>query len=380
MKIGLESSEDTGARASAMDLIALADCIKRWGSELGFGAVGVSDLDLEESARRLRRWLELQYHGQMHYMQLREAVRAEPQRLLPGARRAICVRMDYRPGADPENWIDREWRRLGDRQAAVVSVYARGRDYHKVMRARLARLADRIAERVGPWGFRVCTDSAPVFEVELARRAGLGWRGKHTLLLSREAGSMFFLGEILTDLPLPVDEALTDHCGSCARCIEICPTRAILGPYELDARRCISYLTIELPGSIPEALRPLIGNRVYGCDDCQLACPWNRYAQHAVLPDFDVRNGLDTASLVELFGWSEAEFRARHAGSAILRIGYERWLRNLAVALGNAAPDAAALQALRSRPNHPSALVREHVSWALQRHMPEGHGNAGAAA
>jgi epoxyqueuosine reductase len=359
-------SEDTGPPGRPIELKDLAARIKCWGAELGFGAVGISDLDLAAPAERLRRWLELQRHGQLNYMLAREAVRADPQRLLQGAQRAICVRLDYRPRGDDPGWVDREWRRLGDGQAAVVSVYARGRDYHKVVRGRLATLADRIRQEAGG-GFRVCADSAPVFEVELARRGGLGWRGKHTLLLSRQAGSMFFLGEILTDLPLPVDAPVEDHCGSCTHCLQACPTGAIVAPYELDARRCISYLTIELRGPIPEPMRPLIGNRVYGCDDCQLACPWNRYAKQSTLDDFDVRHGLDAATLVELFAWSEEEFRQRHAGSAILRIGYERWLRNLAVALGNAPGGEAVRQALQSRVEHPSALVREHVAWALGR-------------
>jgi len=362
-----DRSEDTGAAGRAIDLQELSLRIRRWSAELGFAAVGVSDLDVAQPAARLRDWLAREHHGAMHYMQRHEAVRGDPTRLLPGACRAICARMDYRPQADPEGWIDREWQRLGDPQAAVVSIYARGRDYHKVVRARLQALAGRIGEEVGGLGYRVCADTAPVFEVEFARRAALGWRGKHTLLLARESGSMFFLGEILTDLPLPPDEPVQEHCGSCKRCIDVCPTGAIVAPYELDARRCISYLTIEHPGPIPEALRPAIGNRVYGCDDCQLVCPWNKYAQRARLPDFDVRNGLDSASLVELFGWSEEQFRQRHAGSAILRIGYLRWLRNLAVALGNAPASPQVQAALRSRADHPSELVREHVEWALLR-------------
>jgi epoxyqueuosine reductase len=367
MQVVSERSEDTGAAGCLIDLFALLDRIRRWAAELGFAAVGVSDLDVAQPAQRLRSWLAREFHGQMSYMQRHEAVRADPARLLPGARRAICVRMDYRPRDDGPDWIEREWKRLGDPDAAVVSVYARGRDYHKVVRTRLHALAQRIGEDVAGFGFRVCTDTAPVFEVEFARRAALGWRGKHTLLLTREAGSMFFLGEILTDLPLPLDEPVQEHCGSCTRCIDVCPTRAIVAPYELDARRCISYLTIEHPGSIPESLRALIGNRVYGCDDCQLVCPWNKYAQRAQLPDFDVRNGLDSATLVELFGWSEEEFRQRHAGSAILRIGYLRWLRNVAVALGNAPASPEAQAALRARADHPSELVREHVAWALRR-------------
>jgi epoxyqueuosine reductase len=250
----------------------------------------------------------------------------------------------------------------------VVSLYARGRDYHKVLRNRLQSLADRIEQAVGTFGYRVATDSAPVFEVELARKSGIGWRGKHTLLLSQDAGSMFFLGEILTDLALPADEPIADRCGTCARCIEICPTRAITAPYQLDARRCISYLTIEHAGAIPEELRPLIGNRIYGCDDCQLVCPWNKFAQRSTLPDFDVRHGFDEARLVELFGWSASDFEARTAGSAIRRIGHERWLRNLAVALGNAPTSSGVVEALQARRSDASALVREHVEWALARH------------
>lgn len=369
-------TQDTAQDSGFADL---ARRIKRWGAELGFGAVGISGIDMAEPSRRLRRWLELQRHGEMAYMQLREAVRADPQALLAGAQRAICVRMDYLPAAAGADWVDVEWRRLGDPQAASVSIYARGRDYHKVVRHRLASLAQKVSAEAVAAGLRPCTDSAPVFEVELGRRSGLGWRGKHTLLLSREAGSMFFLGEILTDLPLPVDGPVTDHCGSCERCIDACPTGAIVAPYELDARRCISYLTIELAGPIPETLRPLIGNRVYGCDDCQLACPWNRYAQRSPLPDFEARNGLDAPALAELFAWEAGEFAQRHAGSAILRIGHERWLRNLAVALGNAAPSEAARAALEARAGHPSALVREHVAWALARHNAAGDRKSGAA-
>jgi epoxyqueuosine reductase len=269
--------------------------------------------------------------------------------------------MDYRPDAADSVGV------LADGNKAFVARYALGRDYHKVLRGRLQRLADKIAGEIGQFGYRVFTDSAPVMEVELARKAGLGWRGKHTLLIAREAGSFFFLGDIYTDLPLPPDAPVAEHCGSCRKCIDVCPTRAIVAPYQLDARRCISYLTIELKGSIPVELRPLIGNRVYGCDDCQLVCPWNRYAQPAPEPDFRVRNGLDCAELVELFAWTEDEFRRRMAGSAILRIGYERWLRNLAVGLGNAPADPEVLQALNARCEDPSALVREHVAWAIAK-------------
>jgi epoxyqueuosine reductase len=354
----------------AARLAALATRIKAWGAELGFGAVGIADIDVAEASERLRGWLAAGRQGDMDYMARHAELRADPARLLPRAARVITARLDYLPRSTRDGWVERERERLQAGEAAVVSVYARGRDYHKVLRQRLQKLAERIEGEVGRFGYRVCTDSAPVFEVELARRGGIGWRGKHTLLLAPAAGSMFFLGEILTDLPLPADAPADEHCGSCTRCLEACPTGAIVAPYELDARRCISYLTIEHRGAIPEALRPLVGNRVYGCDDCQLACPWNKFAQVSALPDFDVRHGLDGAALAALFAWSEAEFDARHAGSAIRRIGHLRWLRNLAVALGNAPRSAAVVAALRARADHPSALVREHVAWALHRHAP----------
>jgi epoxyqueuosine reductase len=288
------------------------------------------------------------------------ALRARPAELVPGTVRVISCRMDYLAGSATE---------IPDAgERAVIARYARGRDYHKVLRGRLQQLCDRIAQEVGPFGYRVFTDSAPVMEVELAARAGLGWRGKHTLLLDRTAGSWFFLGEVLVDLPLPLDEAKEGHCGTCQRCIDACPTGAIRGPYQLDARRCISYLTIEHPGPIPEELRPLIGNRVYGCDDCQAVCPWNGFAQPGAEEDFQPRNGLDRATLAELFAWSEAQFDERLRGSPIRRIGYERWLRNLAVGLGNAASSPRILKALNERKEHSSALVREHVEWALKRH------------
>jgi epoxyqueuosine reductase len=298
----------------------------------------------------------------MEYMARHGAVRARPAELVPGTVRVISARMDYRPAAADCAAI------LADGSKAFVSRYALGRDYHKVMRTRLQRLADRIAAEVGEFGHRVFTDSAPVMEVALATQAGLGWRGKHTLLLAREAGSYFFVGEIYTDLPLPPDDPVGEHCGTCAKCIDACPTGAIVAPYRLDARRCISYLTIELKGSIPVELRPLVGNRVYGCDDCQLVCPWNRYAQVTREPDFRVRNGLDDVELVKLFAWTEAEFRERLAGSAIFRIGYERWSRNLAVGLGNAPTSERVVDSLRARADDPSPLVREHVAWALARH------------
>jgi epoxyqueuosine reductase len=344
------------------DLAMLAATVKAWGRELGFQAIGIADLDLAFAEARLLEWLAAGRHGELDYMTRHGTRRARPAELVPGTVRVISARMDYLPDAADSLQV------MADGARAYVSRYALGRDYHKVLRGRLQALAERIEGEIGGFGYRVFTDSAPVMEVELARKAGLGWRGKHTLLLSREAGSFFFLGEIYTDLPLPADAPVTEHCGACTRCIEVCPTRAIVAPYELDARRCISYLTIELKGAIPLELRPLIGNRVYGCDDCQLVCPWNRYARVSDEPDFRVRNGLDAAELVELFAWGEPDFRSRLAGSAIHRIGYERWLRNLAVGLGNAPSSAEVIGALRARRAHPSPLVREHVTWALSRH------------
>jgi len=297
--------------------------------------------------------------------------RARPAELVPGTLSVITARMDYLPQGTLPDWQARELSRLQRPGEAVVSVYARGRDYHKVLRNRLQKLADRIAEAVGPLGHRVFTDSAPVLEAELASRSGQGWRGKHTLVLHREAGSMFFLGEIFVDLALPPSEPVSGHCGACTACITICPTQAILAPGRLDARRCISYLTIEHAGPIPENLRPLIGNRIYGCDDCQLVCPWNKYAQRSTVPDFDARAGLTGATLVDLFAWSEEAFLRFTEGSPIRRIGHERWLRNIAVALGNALRAVSAVDAeptraaLARRAEHPSALVREHVVWAL---------------
>jgi epoxyqueuosine reductase len=353
---------DTPTRRASPDLAPLAATIKAWGRELGFDAIGVADADLGAAEHRLAEWLARGFHGEMDYMARHGARRARPAELVPGTLRVISARMDYLPEAADADAV------LGERTRAYISRYALGRDYHKVLRGRLQRLADRIAGEVGEFGYRVFTDSAPVMEVELAAQAGLGWRGKHTLLLSRDAGSFFFLGEIFTDLPLPADVPTAEHCGACTRCIEVCPTGAIVAPYQLDARRCISYLTIELKGSIPVALRPLIGNRVYGCDDCQLVCPWNKYARTAREPDFRVRHGLDAAELVDLFGWSEAEFHQRLAGSAIHRIGYVRWSRNLAVGLGNAPTSGRVVGALRERVADRSGLVREHVAWAVARH------------
>jgi epoxyqueuosine reductase len=348
--------------AANYDYALLARTIKAWGSELGFQAVGIADIDLGAAEDGLAAWLAAGFHGEMDYMARHGPKRSRPAELRPGTLRVISARMNYQPQAAEA------WAVLGDPDKAYIARYATGRDYHKLLRRRLEQLTRRIEHEIGAFGHRVYADSAPVMEVELAQKSGLGWRGKHTLLLSREAGSYFFLGEIYTDLPLPVDAPVTEHCGSCSKCLDICPTRAIVAPYTLDARRCISYLTIELKGSIPQALRPLIGNRVYGCDDCQLACPWNRYAALSGEPDFRVRHGLDAAQLVQLFAWSEEQFRERMAGSAVHRIGFERWSRNLAVGLGNARVGAAVVGALRSRAGDASPLVREHVAWALQRH------------
>ncbi len=348
----------------------LAATIKTWGRELGFQAVGIADTDLSAAEPGLAAWLEAGCHGEMDYMARHGKKRTRPPELHPGTLRVVSARMNYWPEAKAGEAV------LADQSAAYIARYAMGRDYHKVLRSRLVQLAGRLATEADSSGHRVFTervftDSAPVMEVELAKKAGLGWRGKHTLLLSREAGSYFFLGEIYTDLPLPSDQPVSDHCGTCTRCIDACPTQAILGPYRLDARRCISYLTIELKGSIPVDLRPLIGNRVYGCDDCQLICPWNGFAQVSSEPDFRVRNGLDDVELVALFAWDVDEFESRLAGSAIHRIGHERWLRNLAVGLGNAPRSKVVLAALRSRSEHPSALVREHVAWALQKQLEQ---------
>lgn len=337
--------------------------IKAWARELGFEQTGIADCDLAEAEERLKGWLERGYHGDMDFMAAHGSKRTRPAELVAGTRRVISVRMNYMPAdAKPAQAV------LDDPASGYVARYAVGRDYHKVLRNRLEKLAERIREAVGAFGYRVFTDSAPVMEVELATKAGLGWRGKHTLLLHRDAGSWFFLGEIYTDLELPVDQPEQEHCGSCTRCIDICPTKAIVAPYELDARRCISYLTIEHKGSIPVELRSLLGNRIYGCDDCQLVCPWNRFAQKATLPDFDARYGLDGTRLVALFAWDEQTFERNTRGSAIRRIGHERWLRNVACALGNAVTSPEIVAALKTRADHSSALVREHVAWALQRH------------
>jgi epoxyqueuosine reductase len=343
--------------------------LRDWAAELGFASLGVADVDLSDAEPGLLAWLQAGWHGEMDYMARHGTRRSRPAELVPGTASAIMASVDYAP-ADP-GWVDEAWRTLADGERAFVSRYALGRDYHKLVRARLQRLAARMEAAIGPFGYRVFCDSAPVMEVELARRAGLGWRGKHTLLLDRRRGSTFFLGTIYTDLVLPPSAARSDHCGSCRRCLDACPTRAIVAPYRLDARRCVSYLTIELKGSIPLELRPAIGNRIYGCDDCQLACPWNRFARAGAAADFGARHGLDEAGLVELFAWSRPQFEQRMAGSPILRIGHERWLRNIAVALGNAPASPRVREALRTRAEDPSPLVREHVAWALARQGPE---------
>ncbi len=346
-----------------MDYAQLAQDIRKWGAELGFQAVGIAGTDLSAAHGRLADWLGLGWHGEMDYMARHAGLRAQPKDLVPGTLRVISCRMDYL--ADAPGTVEQE---LADPARAYVARYARGRDYHKLMRNRLQKLCDRIEAQAGAFRYRVFADSAPVMEVELAVQAGIGWRGKHTLLLDRDAGSWFFVGEIFCDLPLELDRQKENHCGTCQRCIDICPTQAIRAPYQLEARRCISYLTIELKGSIPEDLRPLIGNRVYGCDDCQLVCPWNGFAKQTPEEDFQPRHGLERATLVALFAWTEQEFDQRMLGSPIRRIGYERWLRNIAVGLGNAPSSPEIIASLRKRKDDPSMLIREHVNWALERH------------
>ncbi len=341
-------------------LAALKPLIRQWGQQLGFSEVGFAPIDLGAAETELMDWLARGFHGEMDYMARHGATRARPTQLVPGTASILSVRMDYLPtAADARD-------NLADPHRAYVSRYALGRDYHKLMRSRLQKLAERMAAEIGPFQARPFSDSAPVLEVALASQTNLGWRGKHSLLLTR-AGSWFFLGELFTDLAFPPDQPQAAHCGNCRACLDGCPTAAIVAPYQVDARRCISYLTIEHPGAIPMELRPLLGNRIYGCDDCQLACPWNRFAQAGAEADFQPRHGLDTAGLIELFTWSETEFLARLEGSAIRRIGHERWLRNLAVALGNAPPSPSVVAALEARREHPSALVREHLQWALSR-------------
>ena len=364
MKLSSKSSPATATAAdrSSIDFAALAGQIKQWGRELGFQQLGITDTDLTADEAHLLRWLKHQQHGEMAYMQSHGTKRSRPDELVPGTVRIISVRLDYWPGqaSDAQQILE-------DPLQAYLSRYALGRDYHKVLRKRLQQLASRIEQRIGPFGYRAFTDSAPVLEKAIARKAGLGWIGKHTNLIDDKGGSWFFLGELFTDLPLPVDRPAESHCGSCQACLDICPSQAIVAPYQLDARRCISYLTIELRGSIAEELRPFIGNRIYGCDDCQLICPWNRFARPSRETDFMPRHQLDNITLIKLFQWSEQEFLDNTEGTAIRRIGYECWLRNLAVALGNAPTGARVIKALQGRLHHPSGLVREHVTWALRQ-------------
>ena len=347
---------------------ALLAQVQAWGRELGFSQIGVADIDLASAEPGLAAWLANGWHGSMDYMARHGNKRARPAELVPGTVRVVTARLDYLPRGTQDGWQGIEWQRLRAPEQATVSIYARGRDYHKVARARLQQLADRIASAIGPLGHRVFSDSAPVLEVELAARSGLGWRGKHTLALDRDRGSMFFLGELFVDIELPVTAAAEPHCGSCSACIDVCPTQAIVGPYQLDARRCISYLTIESKAAIPVEFRAAIGNRIYGCDDCQLVCPWNKFATASPLADFDVRPDLDDPQLLTLWRWSEADFLRHTEGSAIRRIGHERWQRNLAVALGNGlreTGDQAITAALGARRDQASPLLREHIDWAL---------------
>ena len=348
--------------ASAPDYGALATRVRELAREFGFQRCGITGVELGEDEAHLRDWLANGLYGSMDWMARHGELRARPHELHPGTVRVISVGLDY--GRDS----DEAWATLDDAERAYVARYALGRDYHKLMRQRLQRLADRIADVVGPFGHRVFVDSAPVLERALARNAGLGWIGKHTCLIDKDGGSFFFLGEIYVDLPLPVDAPATAHCGTCRRCIDVCPTQAIVAPYRLDARRCIAYLTIEHEGAIPEDLRAPIGNRIFGCDDCQLVCPWNKFAQRTDEPDFRVRNDLDKATLLDLFAWSEVEFMQRTEGSAIRRSGHERWLRNIAVALGNATSTPEIVEALRARRESASPMVREHIEWGLRRH------------
>ena len=346
------------------DLNALAADIKRWGRELGFADIGLADIGLASAEIEHQAWIKKGFHGDMDYMAKHGTKRTRPAELVANTRTVITARLDYLPPKAKESWGV-----IQDAKAAFISRYALGRDYHKVMRQKLQKLCDKITENVPDFEYRVFTDSAPVLEVALAEKSGLGWRGKHTLLINKDHGSWFFLGEIYTNLPLPVDTKATNHCGSCSACIDICPTRAITTPYEVDARRCISYLTIELKDAIPLEFRPMIGNRVYGCDDCQLVCPWNKFAEITQEPDFNVRNGLDDISLVECFGWTDVEFNQKMAGSAIYRIGYLQWLRNIAVGLGNAPSSPDVINALKTRENDANEMLREHIEWALQQHL-----------
>lgn len=366
------------------DAAVILDDIRAWAAELGFADVGVSDVDLAAYEPAFLQWLQAGFHGSMEYMARYGLKRMRPAELVPGTVSVITARMNYLPRGTRPDWAAVERARLENPGEGVISIYARGRDYHKVIRKRLQKLQQKIAEAIGPFGHRVFSDSAPVAEGPLAAKSGLGWQGKHSLILSREAGSTFFLGELFVDFKLPVTDAVPAHCGTCHACVDACPTGAIIAPGVVDARRCISYLTIEHYGSIDEALRPLMGNHIYGCDDCQTVCPWNKYAQTASLPDFDERDGMSSSQLVDLFAWTEEEFLKRTEGSPIRRIGHERWLRNIAIALGNAlaaaGPEESAqaplLAALRSHADHPSEVVREHVQWALSRSAGPGSTDA----
>ncbi len=344
-------------------MTALADDIKRWGRELGFAEIGITDTDLSQVESGHQEWIAKGFHGEMDYMAKHGTKRTRPAELVPNTIRVISARLDYLPPKTKDSW-----QVINNGEQAFISRYALGRDYHKVVRNKLQKLCDKIQLATQNVEYRAFTDSAPVLEVALAEKAGLGWRGKHTLLINKDHGSWFFLGEIYTNLPLPIDQPATNHCGTCTSCIDICPTQAITAPYEVDARRCISYLTIELKNSIPIELRPLIGNRVYGCDDCQLTCPWNKFAETTQENDFHVRHGLDDITLIECFSWTEEEFKQKMAGSAIYRIGYEQWLRNIAVGLGNAPTSSEVITALRKRIDDSSELVKEHVAWALTQH------------
>ena len=357
----------TPSNTKTIDWVQLRDKIRAWAADFGFQQIGIADTNLQQAENFLQQWLDKGFQGEMHYMEKHGDKRTRPQQLVAGTLRVISARMDYLPQAHSEMEA-----LLGKADKAYISRYALGRDYHKVMRNRLQRLADRIASEVGSFGYRVFTDSAPVMEKALAEKAGLGWIGKHTNLIQKDAGSWFFLGEIYTDLPLPADEATGSHCGTCEACIECCPTGAIVAPFQVDARRCIAYLTIELKSSIPEELRPLVGNRIYGCDDCQLVCPWNRFASVTAEPDYKPRGELLAPELIELFAWNESRFLSCFEGSAIRRIGHECWLRNIAVALGNAPPNAEIIKALQQRLDDSSELVREHVRWALARQLQSG--------
>lgn len=351
--------------ANIQTMAKVAALIKQWGLELGFQQIGISATAVPAAEAYLQQWLARHYHGEMDYMQRHGLKRSRPDLLHPGTLRVISARMDYQ--TETSTALKKK---LTDPHAAYISCYAFGRDYHKTLRNRLQKLAERIQTTIQDGGFRAFVDSAPVLEKALAEQAGLGWIGKHSNLINRQAGSWFFLGELFTNLALPVDEPVNNHCGSCSACISICPTQAIVAPYQVDARRCVSYLTIELHGSIPETLRPLIGNRIYGCDDCQLICPWNRFAKISSETDFSPRHHLNDQQLLALFTWSEQEFLTKTEGSAIRRIGYQRWLRNIAVALGNAPKSDAIIQALANKLNGNSELVNEHVQWALRQYTP----------